>query len=90
MSEPWKLEFSPEAEEKLKELDGIIRKRVVEKLSWFLENFDSIVPLPLHADFKNFYKLRLGDWRIMYRIQWNSRVIRVEDIDKRDKIYKDK
>jgi len=86
--ERWSLEFSRDAEQDLAKLDSQTRRRIIDKLDWFLENFDGIFPLVLTGEFKNFYKLRAGDWRIIYKISWQNRIIIVCYIDKRDKIYK--
>jgi addiction module RelE/StbE family toxin len=86
----WSLDFSPEAEKDLAKLDHETRRRVIDKLDWLIKNFDSILPLPLHADFKDFYKLRVGDWRAAYKIDWKKENIIVCYIDHRGKIYKKK
>jgi len=38
--------------------------------------------------FREFYKLRVGDWRVIYKINWEERIIIVCCVDRRDKIYK--
>ncbi len=84
----WSLHFAEEAEEDLGTLDLPIRRRMLEKLEWLMENFDSLIPAPLGAEWSDFFKLRAGDWRAMYKIQWADHRIVVEYIDRRDKIYK--
>ena len=37
---------------------------------------------------REFYKLRVGDWRVIYKINWEERIIIVCCVDRRDKIYK--
>ena len=86
----WSLDFSPEAERDLAKLDHEMCRRVIDKLDWLIENFESILPLPLHAGFKDFYKLRIGDWRVVYKINWTNEIIHVCYIDHRGKIYKKK
>lgn len=84
----WSLHFSKQAEGDIAVLDVLIRKRVIEKLEWLMENFDSLIPVPLGAEWSDFFKLRVGDWRVVYTIQWVNHRIIVEYIDRRDKIYK--
>lgn len=60
----WLPEFSGEAERDLAHLDRRIQERVLEKIDWFLKNFDSIVHIPLAGEYRDFFKLRIGDWRI--------------------------
>jgi mRNA interferase RelE/StbE len=84
----WSIEFLKEAEADFEKLDSKIRKRVVSKLEWLEDNFEDITPLALTGEFQGFYKLRIGEWRIIYKIYWKKNLIIVCYIDKRDKIYK--
>ena len=84
----WSLEFQPTAERDLAKLDWQIRRRIIDKLDWLLKNFDTVVPSILANEFREFYKLRVGDWRIIYKVNWNNCTILVCYIDRRDKIYK--
>ena len=84
----WSLHFSKDAEEDLAALDFPIRKRIIEKLEWLMENFDSLIPAPLGAEWSDFFKLRTGNWRVVYKIYWTDHRIIIEYIDRRDKIYK--
>ncbi|MDP3012862.1 MAG: type II toxin-antitoxin system RelE/ParE family toxin [Candidatus Subteraquimicrobiales bacterium] len=77
-----------EAEKDLVKFDREIRRRVIDKLDWLLENFESIFPEILTGEFKEFYKLRVGDWRVMYKVNWSNKTIIVCYVDRRDKVYK--
>ena len=84
----WKLEFSEDASRDFSSLDHPLRRRVAERLDWLLDNVERIIPLPLTGAWKGFFKFRAGDIRIIYSIQQERRLIRIEYIDRRDKIYK--
>jgi len=86
----WLLKFSPGASKDLSKLDSETCLRVIEKLEWFSENFDSILPQVLHAELNAFFKLRVGDWRVMYKIDWIEHVIVIRYIEHRSKVYKKK
>ncbi len=86
----WSLEFSVEADQDLSKLDRQVRRRVIDKLEWFLANFENVFPSILGAEYREFYKLRVGDWRVIYKIDWQKRIIEVSYIDHRSKIYKRK
>jgi mRNA interferase RelE/StbE len=72
----------------LKRIDDTIRKRIIEKIDWLSRNFDEVIPLGLTGEFKEFYKLRIGDWRVIYKVNWKGNRIIVCYIDRRDKVYK--
>ncbi|MEK7554857.1 MAG: type II toxin-antitoxin system RelE/ParE family toxin [Patescibacteria group bacterium] len=86
----WAVEFSARAEADFARLDRTVRRRILLRIEWLSENFDTIVPLPLSGEFQDFYKLRVGNWRVVYTVAWNKNMITVHYIDKRDKIYKRK
>ena len=64
----WKLSFTSQAEADLKKLNKTIRKRIIEKLDWLQINFDKIKHLPLGFRWRGFFKLRIGRWRVIYKI----------------------
>lgn len=84
----WKVKFTFEGEEDLDRLDTQIRKRVIEKILWFRDNFEQIIPLPLGGRWQGFFKLRVGDWRVIYEVENLEKQIIIHRIDRRDKIYK--
>lgn len=86
----WILVFTLQVKEDLKKLDKSLRKRIIEKLDWLCSNFDKIRPLTLDSEWRGFFKLRVGDWRIIYKIEWKKNLIIIYLIDRRDKIYKKK
>lgn len=84
----WSTEFLLEAEKDLAKLDSEIQRRIIDKLNWLLENFENILPEVLTGEFREFYKLRIGDWRTMYKINWLNKTIVICYIDRRDRAYK--
>ena len=83
----WSVIFIKEAVNDLNNLDIQVRKRIIRKISWIEENFDKVTPLALTGEWQGFYKLRVGDWRIIYRTNWNGQKIIIHYIDRRDKVY---
>ncbi|OGZ56484.1 MAG: hypothetical protein A3H64_01040 [Candidatus Ryanbacteria bacterium RIFCSPLOWO2_02_FULL_45_11c] len=84
----WKFNITDRGKADLKSLDAEVWQRVLEKLHWFTENFGKLAPIPLGGEWRGFFKLRVGDWRIVYEINHPERIITVHAIDKRDKVYK--
>ena len=84
----WLVKLTKGAKEDLDCLDKTVRRRIIEKLDWLGENFDEITPLSLSGEFKDFYKLRVGDWRLFYQVDWEKNVIFVVYIDHRSSAYK--
>jgi len=81
-----KVEWTEDAIEDLERLDKPIAKRLLKKISWFSQHFDNIIPEPLSAELAGTYKLRVGDWRIIYTIE--TGVIVIQAIGHRKEVYK--
>ena len=60
------VEYEPEALADLEKLRKSVCQRIVNKINWLAENFDQITPKPLTADLSGFFKLRVGDYRVIY------------------------
>lgn len=86
----WSFHLTPEAKAGIYRLDRPIRRRMEEKLGWLVSHFDEITSNPLSFGFKGFYKLRVGDWRVVYEVKEEIQTVIVHDIDHRSKIYKRK
>jgi mRNA interferase RelE/StbE len=82
----FKLEFSPIANKQFIEFDEALRLRIVEKIRHFLEN--DIKPEPLEGNFLGSYKLRVGDYRLIYEIE-HEKVMFVRRIGHRSTVYRD-
>jgi mRNA interferase RelE/StbE len=84
----WALDIGDGAKQDIAKLDSQIRIRVLLKLKWFVENFESIKPEPLHHDLKGDDKIKVGDWRIAYEIKHAKKFIFVRAVGHRSEIYK--
>jgi mRNA interferase RelE/StbE len=78
----------PKALNDLSKLDKIISRRIIEKLSWLSEKIESITPLSLAGKYTDLFKLRIGDWRVIYDINHEQKIITVHKAGHRKEIYK--
>ena len=81
-----KIQWAEEAIKDLEKLDKVIARRVLKKIIWFSNNFEQLVPEPLSSEFKETYKLRVGDWRVVYTVEGKTVIIQL--IGHRREIYK--
>jgi len=72
----------------LAHLDKPTARRIAKRLSWFAENFDFIRPIPLSGNLAGFYKLRVGDYRVVYEILHDESLILVHFVGHRREIYR--
>lgn len=78
----------PKALDDLSGIDKTVALRITDKLTWLSENIESIPPLPLSANYAGFYKLRVGDWRVIYEVDHDKKMITVHKVGHRSEIYK--
>ncbi|MBN1900625.1 type II toxin-antitoxin system RelE/ParE family toxin [Candidatus Sumerlaeota bacterium] len=84
----YNINFTPQGFKSLESLDREIAQRILDKLKWFIEHIDEIRGMPLSGEFTGLYKLRMGDWRIIYSIDHKERLITIHKTGHRKDIYK--
>ncbi len=70
------VEWTPRALQDLEKFDRITGMRIAAKAMWLGENFVHIVSERLHHEFGSSYKLRVGDYRVIYSV--NQDLITIE------------
>lgn len=81
-----KVEWTEHAVHDLERIDKPIVKRILNKITWLSNHFDSIIPETLSADLSGTFKLRIGDWRVVYTIEDDHIVIQA--VGHRREIYR--
>ena len=80
------VKWTEESLRDLNTLDFLVAKRIISKISWLCENFESITPEPLHRNLRRMYKVRVGDYRAVYEI--NQKLIVIKFVGHRKDVYK--
>ena len=86
--QPYAVEFLTKAEEDLDGLDRSLIQRVLNKLRGLAENFDSVKPEGLTGSLAGLFKLRVGDYRVIYQFDRRNRRLTVHMVGHRKEIYK--
>ncbi|MGI0483525.1 type II toxin-antitoxin system RelE family toxin [Geminocystis sp. CENA526] len=81
------LELKQKAIEQLNKINPTIQQRIIKKIQWLEDNFENIIPLPLTANLSGFYKIRIGDYRVIYTFQVSNKIITIHEIGHRKDIY---
>ena len=81
------VEYQNEAIADLEKLTQVVRNRIISKINWLAENFDGITPIPLSGNLAGFYKLRVGDYRVIYEFISEEKVVVIDRIGHRREIY---
>ena len=83
----WSLRFDDGVEQALADLDRPIAERVADKLRWLAENAGAVRHKPLRGDLAGLYKLRVGDWRVLYTLLQDEHIILVLRLGHRREVY---
>ena len=76
------------AQRDLVQLDKTVGRRIVRRIRWLAENLESVKPIALTGDLAGFYKLRVGDYRVVYEILHSENVLVIHLIGHRSEIYR--
>lgn len=82
----YRVELSSRAFRALKRLEPETRHRILERLATLREKpvFRGVVKL---RGEKDVYRLRVGDYRVLYKILWEEEVVLVFKVEHRKKAY---
>lgn len=84
----YELRFLDAALDDLKRLDKGVARRVISRLDWLSVNFELLTPESLTGVLSDFYKFRVGDYRVIYQILPEEKIIIVHAIGHRRDIYR--
>ena len=76
------------AARELAELDKLVGRRIVKRINWLAKNLEAARLEAFTADLAGFYKLRVGDYRVLYELLHAERTPVVHAIGHRREIYR--
>ena len=79
--------YEPEALADLQKLSKDVCQRIVNKIDWIAENFEQITPQPLSNNLAGLFKLRVGDYRVIYEFRSTEQIITIDRLGHRSQIY---
>lgn len=88
----YRVEIGPQADIQLEGLDAAIGASVERKIQWLSENAGTVIHrrlVGMPKDLVGLCKLRLGDYRILYWIYPEKKLIRIYRIQHRSEVYRD-
>ena len=83
----YSVDFTAEALVNQERLTQAVQERIGNKINWLAENFEQITPMPLSANLSGFFKLRVGDYRVIYSFAEDLKVLTIHQIGHRREIY---
>jgi mRNA interferase RelE/StbE len=87
--EPYQLLISPDAKEDLKRLDKPAAERILKKMIWVARNAAILTHDALAGQWSGFFRWRIGDYRVIYSIDHDGKIIMVVVIGHRREVYEE-
>lgn len=85
----YRIEVTIEAGKSIKKLPVEVKNDIKSKVIWLSENADVIIHKKLKGNyFIDMYKLRIGNYRVVYSMDKRKKVITIELAGHRKNIYK--
>jgi mRNA interferase RelE/StbE len=84
----YQISIQDAAAHELAQLDKQVARRVVKRIRWLAANVEAVKPDTLSGDLAGLYKLRVGDYRVVYEILHAEQMIVVHLIGHRREIYR--
>ena len=84
----YSIQFVPAAKDDLQRLHKPIAQRILNKIRWLVTNFDHLPLEPLVGQWEGAYKLRVGDYRIIYTFDKSEATITIHVVRHRREVYK--
>ena len=85
----WNLDYDPGARQELQKLDPTVRERILRFLEERLAPLDNPRPLGkrLQGEWRGYWRFRVGDYRVITRIEDRRLVIVVVRVAHRSEVY---
>lgn len=84
----YQVSILPEALRTLTKLDEGVRRRVAAKIDQLAENPRPSGAKALQGDRKGYLRIRVGDWRVVYRVEDDKLLVLVVRIGHRGEVYR--
>ena len=84
----YQIRIQDSAARELAQLDKQVARRVVKRIRWLAANMEVVKPDALSGDLAGLYKLRVGDYRVVYEVLHTEQVLVVHLVGHRREIYR--
>ncbi len=85
----YELQFLSQAVSDLERLDRVVAQRIYIKLRWLAVNFEATRPQALTGPLAGLFKLRFGNYRAIYEVDREHRLLIVHIVGHRREVYQE-
>ena len=84
----YRVGLSKSASTFIRHLDKEMMTRVLDKIAWLGNNFETVTPVRLKGKYSGLYKFRIGNYRLVYSIDHQNQELFVLFFDHRKNVYR--
>jgi mRNA interferase RelE/StbE len=81
------VEFSREALASLSRLDKLVAQRILDRIKWLNQHIEDVNHKALVGKLKGAFKLRIGDYRVVYELNYKTFTLIIRLIAHRSEVY---
>jgi mRNA interferase RelE/StbE len=81
------VDFSPESLNDLNRLDKKLAQRTLDRIKWLSQHVEEVNHQALTGHLRGAFKLRVGDYRVVYELKRKSAVLTIRFIGHRSEVY---
>ena len=81
--------YSNQAAKFIKKIDSISRKRILNQIESLMENPVVHDTKRVEGTKEKLFRVRVGDFRILYEVDYSSKIMGIIRIDKRERVYEE-
>jgi mRNA interferase RelE/StbE len=88
----YQVEIGPQAQAQFDRLDSAIAASIERKIVWLALHASDVLHrrlVGMPPDLEGLCKLRVGDYRVLYRIYHEKRLIRIYRVQHRSEVYRE-
>jgi len=71
----YQVEWEQDAAQALERLELTVARDIIKRIQWLAANFDSTKPRRPTGALKGYFKLRSGDYRVIYSVNRKSKIL---------------
>ena len=79
--------YSKQAKKFLEKSEKVIAKRILNKIEELMNEPKLRGSKPVHGYGEKLYRVRIGDYRVLYEVDYENKKIGIVEIDDRGRIY---
>ncbi len=83
----YSVDFSREAVTSLSRLDKQTAQRVLDRIKWLSSHIEDVNHKALSGHLRGAFKLRVGDYRVVYELKHKAAVMTIRLIAHRSEVY---